>query len=153
MSFSYPINPPRIRTKREIAQYFVCSRGGGQTNNAGITDTNYLAAYFLEKDKGNLTPAKEMIDLNRQSRGWLIFATHDVDPRPTPYGCTPEFFAEVVEYAVRSGARLLPVIDAFEVLMRRSSEPAKAGSWSVSSEREGKYLRMMHLAQNKPLLH
>jgi hypothetical protein len=68
-----------------------------------------------------------MIDLNRQSRGWLIFATHDVDPRPTPYGCTPEFFSEVVEYAVRSGARVLPVIEAFEVLMRRSSEPAKAG--------------------------
>jgi peptidoglycan/xylan/chitin deacetylase (PgdA/CDA1 family) len=123
-SFSYPINPPRIRTKREIAQHFVCSRGGGQTTNTGTTDSNYLAAYFLEKSKGNPTPVKEVIDLNRRSRGWLIFATHDVDTSPTPYGCTPEFFSEVVEYAARSGARVLPVIEAFEVLTR----PAKPAS-------------------------
>jgi peptidoglycan/xylan/chitin deacetylase (PgdA/CDA1 family) len=121
-SFSYPINPPRARTKRQVAQHFDCCRGGGQVNNAGTTDSNYLAAYFLEKTSGNSAAVIEAIDLNRQSRGWLIFATHDVDTRPTPYGCTPDFFSEIVEYAVRSGARVLPVIDAFDVLRGEAKE-------------------------------
>lgn len=95
-SFSYPINPPRIRTKREVAPQFVCSRGFGQTTNTGTTDSNYLAAYFLEQSKGDLTPVKRLIEANCVSRGWLIFATHDVDSRPTRYGCTPDFFAETV---------------------------------------------------------
>jgi peptidoglycan/xylan/chitin deacetylase (PgdA/CDA1 family) len=115
-SFSYPINPPRIRTKGKMAKQFVCSRGGGQRHNVGTTDSNYLAAYFLEKSRGNLALVKEAIDLNHQSGGWLIFATHDIDSNPTPYGCTPEFFSEVVEYSLRSGALVVPVIEAFEML-------------------------------------
>ena len=34
-TFSYPINPPRARTKRRVGRLFLCSRGGGQTFNVG----------------------------------------------------------------------------------------------------------------------
>ncbi len=43
------------------------------------------------------------------SNGWLIFSTHDVAEEPTSYGVTPEFFAQVLEAAVASGAVLCPV--------------------------------------------
>jgi|SRR5690242_465230 len=119
-TLSYPINPPRALTKRRIAKYFICARGGGQTFNDGGADLNYLRAFFLEKSRNNPGAVKDLIDRNRRARGWLIFATHDVCKNPTPWGCTPEFFEEIVSYAISSGTRVLPVIRAWEILC---SEP------------------------------
>lgn len=121
-TFSYPISPPRMRTKRRISKYFVCCRGGGQNFNVGTADLNYLGAYFLEKTRDSPEVVENLIDRNRQARGWLILATHDVCGHPTPYGCTPEFFEAIVRGAVRSGARILPVIQAWEALRSGSSE-------------------------------
>ena len=59
---------------------------------------------------------KGLIDQNRAARGWLIFATHDVSEAHTPFGVTPAFFEDVVRYAVQSGAQILPVAEACEVL-------------------------------------
>jgi len=120
-TFSYPIGPPRPSTKRKIARYFACCRGGGQTFNVGAADLNYLSSYFLEKDRDNPEVVKNLIDENRRVRGWLVLATHDICKDPTPFGCTPEFFEDVVQYSVSSGARILPVADALEVL-RASGE-------------------------------
>lgn len=125
-TLSYPINLPRIRTKQKVARYFTCCRGGGQTLNAGRADLNCLSAYFLEKSKGNLADPKRLIDENASARGWLIFATHDVCESPSAYGCTPEFFEEIVRHAVNSGARVLPVCEAWEVL--RSSSARQGGN-------------------------
>jgi peptidoglycan/xylan/chitin deacetylase (PgdA/CDA1 family) len=118
-SFSYPISLPRPLSKRVAAKYFSSSRGGGQTFNAGTTDLNQLSAYFLEKAANNLELPKALIDKNRQAKGWTIFATHDVIAQPSQYGCTPEFFEEIVRYAVRSGAQILPVVDALDVIRTR----------------------------------
>jgi glycosyltransferase involved in cell wall biosynthesis/peptidoglycan/xylan/chitin deacetylase (PgdA/CDA1 family) len=115
-SFAYPISLPRPMTKARTAEYFLCCRGGGQTLNVGRIDLNQLSAYFLEKSRGNLQPIKDLIDRNRQARGWLIFATHDISDNPTPFGCVPEFFEQVVQYAVNSGARILPVGQALRSL-------------------------------------
>jgi peptidoglycan/xylan/chitin deacetylase (PgdA/CDA1 family) len=119
-SFSYPISEPRPITKAKVARHFESCRGGGQTFNIGTVDLNQLSAYFLEKSRDNLQAVKDMIDRNAQQRGWLIFATHDVAANPTPYGCTPEFFAAAVEYAVGSGARVLPVDGAVAALRTRN---------------------------------
>jgi len=115
-TFSYPISLPRPLTKAKIVGHFLCCRGGGQTMNVGETDLNQLSAFFLEKSRGNIQAVKDLIDRNRQVGGWLIFATHDISDNPTPYGCTPEFFEQVVEYASKSGAQIVPVIKALEVL-------------------------------------
>jgi peptidoglycan/xylan/chitin deacetylase (PgdA/CDA1 family) len=113
-SFSFPLSSPRPMTKRTVARYFLCSRAGGQTINVGRADLNQLSAYFLEKAEGNIQEVKDLIDQNQRGRGWTIFATHDISPHPSPFGCTPEFFGEVVRYAVESGARILPVVRALE---------------------------------------
>jgi len=115
-TFAYPINLPRPMTKARIADHFLSCRGGGQTLNAGRIDLNQLSAYFLEKSRGNIQPIKDLIDRNRQACGWLIFATHDISDNPTRFGCTPEFFEQVVHYAVGSGARILPVVQALQAL-------------------------------------
>jgi peptidoglycan/xylan/chitin deacetylase (PgdA/CDA1 family) len=123
-TFSYPINVPRVRTKREVARHFVGSRGGGQTFNAGTTDLNYLSAYFLEKTRDRPEAAKRLIAENQRARGWLIFATHDVCDAPTPWGCTPDFFQRIVQHAVDSGARILPVAQALKTLGAPMNMPA-----------------------------
>jgi peptidoglycan/xylan/chitin deacetylase (PgdA/CDA1 family) len=113
-SFSYPISEPRPLTKRAAGRHFLCCRAGGQTLNVGPTDLNQLSAFFLEKAQGRLATVTDLIDRNRKASGWLILATHDVAPRPSPYGCTPEFFGQVVQYAVNSGAQVLPVVQALQ---------------------------------------
>lgn len=121
-TFSYPITAPRVRTKRKVAQHFECSRGGGQTTNVGPTDLNYLSSFFLEHSRDDLQAVKNVIDRNQQVNGWLIFTTHDVCKNPTQFGCTPEFFEDVVRCAASSGARILPVAEAWETL--RNSSPS-----------------------------
>jgi peptidoglycan/xylan/chitin deacetylase (PgdA/CDA1 family) len=134
-TFSYPFSGPRPTVKKATGRHFLCCRGGGlkpgrflhrhaaggQTFNAGITDLNYLCAFFLEKSRDNPEAVKSLIGQNARARGWLIFATHDVRPNPSPYGCTPDFFEQVVQWSLESGARILPVVEALEVL--RAPQP------------------------------
>jgi peptidoglycan/xylan/chitin deacetylase (PgdA/CDA1 family) len=113
-TLSYPLSTPRPAIKARMADHFACCRGGGQTNNAGIIDLNYLRAFFLEKSIDCPGAIREIIDQNARAGGWLIFATHDVCDKPTRFGCTPKFFEEVVQQASKSGATILPVAKAFE---------------------------------------
>jgi len=115
-TFSYPISPPWPQSKRRAAGHFLCCRGGGQTYMAGEGDLNYLAAYFLEKSRDDFGAVAALIEQNRQARGWLVLATHDVDDHPTPYGCTPAFFEAVVKCVVDSGATVLPVAAACDAV-------------------------------------
>jgi peptidoglycan/xylan/chitin deacetylase (PgdA/CDA1 family) len=116
-TFSYPISPPRPLTKAKVSRHFRCCRGNtGQTMNRGTADLNQLEAYFLEKSRHNLSAIQNVIDRNRELRGWLIFGTHDISENPTPYGCTPKFFQDVVEYAIASGAQVAPVLQALNIL-------------------------------------
>jgi hypothetical protein len=113
-------------TKQLTARRFDSCRGGGQTFNTGITDLNYLRAFFIEQAHGNLQAVRDVVDANRAANGWLIFATHDVCDKPSPYGCTPAIFEAVVEYAVQSGAGILPVTAAVETLRGNQAPRAAA---------------------------
>jgi peptidoglycan/xylan/chitin deacetylase (PgdA/CDA1 family) len=121
-TFSYPKSPPRPPIKRAASAQFLCCRGGGQTYNSGTIDLAYLRAYFLEKGPENPGGIRRLIDENRRSRGWLIFATHDVCDDPSPFGCTPAFFEEIVDYSIRSGAQILPVVRACDALRASSTK-------------------------------
>jgi peptidoglycan/xylan/chitin deacetylase (PgdA/CDA1 family) len=125
-TFSYPISPPRPRTKRVVAGRFSCARGGGQTFNADTTDLNYLRAYFLEKARDRPGAIQSVIDANRAQRGWLVLATHDVSRTPTPFGCTPDFFEDVVRRSVESGATILPVAEALDSMLASDQRAAGA---------------------------
>lgn len=108
-SHAYPIATPRPATKRRAGRHFAGCRGGGQTFNVGSVDLNHLAAFFIEKSRDNLQAMKDLVERNAQAGGWLIFATHDVADRPTPFGCTPAVFEKVLQFAADSGATVLPV--------------------------------------------
>jgi len=123
-TFSYPFCAPRPATKKRIARHFLCCRGLQATSNSGIADLNQLSAFFLERAEDGMRTIKDLIDKNKQERGWIIFATHDVDSRPSRYGCSPEFFGDAVAYAVQSGARVLPVVKALEAIQQAGASDA-----------------------------
>jgi len=113
-AFSYPINWPSPANKLTAGRFFGCCRGGGQEANVGKADLSCLNAFFLEQAKGSLEGVYRIITEARRARGWLILATHDVDPTPTRLGCDPQFFEQVVRLAKQSGAAVLPVHTALE---------------------------------------
>lgn len=125
-TLSYPISYPRPATKLRAGRHFCCCRGGGQTFNTGTVDLNYVSAFFLEQSTDNLAAVEHMIATNQAAGGWLIFATHDVSDRPTRFGCTPDFFARVVDLATASGASVLPVGQAWDELSNRSARRTAA---------------------------
>lgn len=114
-SFAYPFCAPKPAIKRRMGKLFSCCRGGGQTFNVGDTDYNLLKAFFIDvENRDRIDTVKQLIDENVKARGWLIFATHDIDDNPSRYGCSKEFFEEIVKHAAQSGAFLLPVGKACE---------------------------------------
>jgi peptidoglycan/xylan/chitin deacetylase (PgdA/CDA1 family) len=115
-TFGYPKSEPRLRVKRVVWRHFLCCKTIRQGRAAGITDLNYLPSFYLEKSRDEPAAIRSIIDANREARGWLILSTHDVAEHPSKYGVTPELFEETVKYAVNSGARILAVADAYQVL-------------------------------------
>ena len=66
---------------------------------------------------------QNVIDRNRRLGGWLIFSTHDIEERPSRFGCTPKFFEDVVRSAVDSGATILPVAAALQHIRGPNNQP------------------------------
>ncbi len=120
-TLSYPISCPRPQTKRIAAEHFLCCRAGGQTFNIGPTDLNNLRAFFLEKSRDNPALVKDLIARNSRASGWLILATHDIAESPSPFGCAPQFFEDIVRCAIQSGARILPVAKAWGAICGAAS--------------------------------
>lgn len=124
-TFSYPISVPRYSMKHRLEKYFLCCRGGGQTVNKGSADLNLLKAYFIDKRNNfDFEAVREIIDYNTVQNGWLIFATHDLTDDHSPYGCTPQFFQRVVEYAAQSGSLILTVRHACERILESKLKSA-----------------------------
>lgn len=110
--FAYPINGPAVGTKRVAGASFVACRGGGQSFNRDLVDLNLLNAYFIDQRSGqSVTEVRRLIEATVEAKGWLIFATHDVAESPSPYGCNPGYFNEVVRLSVAAGATVLPMTD------------------------------------------
>lgn len=126
-TFSYPISCPRPGTKRRAGRHFSCCRGGGQTFNSGIADLNNLKAFFIEKSRDDFETIEKVIKQSVRQRGWLIFATHDVSDLPTQFGCKPALFDKIVRCAVQSGAKVLPVYEALQVVRATRPDPIENG--------------------------
>ncbi len=112
-TFAYPKSGAVAAVKPALARRFLACRHGGQHANAGQVDRDLLAACFLDRHQhADLSFIRHLLEDNARRRGWLIFATHDVAPNPSPWGCTPGFLEAVVRHALRTGSRVLPVREA-----------------------------------------
>ena len=79
--------------------------------NGPTLDLNLLRANSLYGDMECLDAARQLIEQNNVQKSWLIFYTHDVQPTPSEYGCTPGFLESVVRIAVKDSSQVLPVAE------------------------------------------
>lgn len=126
-AFAYPKSGATVWIKPALSKLFACCRGGGQGINAGTIDLNLLNACFIDQWTGvDLEFIRKLVDDNAARRGWLIFATHDVAPTPSPYGCSPKFLEAVARCASETGSLLLPVGEACARLLYAAESGASS---------------------------
>jgi peptidoglycan/xylan/chitin deacetylase (PgdA/CDA1 family) len=108
VTFAYPYGLASAAAKRLVAGRFAAVRHIRKGINTGTVDLAELRANEISADM----PAQaltRLIDLCRDRNGWLVLFTHDVTETPSPWGCTPAVFADLVERAMASGCSVLPV--------------------------------------------
>ena len=111
-SFSYPFGRISVNAKNTAGRYFDSCRTVNSGINHGVSDLNMLRANRLYSRSVLLETCKSLIEKNSQKRGWLIFYTHDISNNTSQFGCTPEYFERVVDFAFKCGSAVLPVCGA-----------------------------------------
>jgi peptidoglycan/xylan/chitin deacetylase (PgdA/CDA1 family) len=123
-SFSYPFGHVTLQTKKLLSPQFASARGIRPGFNGPQVDLNLLRANRIYGDVDEAPQLERLITENLQRKSWLIFYTHDVQPQPSPYGCTSALLESIVACAARSGSRILTVAQTLRE-MGVSSENGK----------------------------
>ncbi len=116
-NFSYPRGRVSAICKKRISGHFRSMCGIRAGINAGRMDLNLLHRNCLYHDNSTINNVEKLIRENERVRGWLIFYTHDVCDRPSPFGCTRQHFEAVAELADRSGSQILTVDQALNTIL------------------------------------
>lgn len=109
VSFAYPYGDTTAASKRVALRHFASARGVVPGLNAGWLDLGQLRALGLESSKAGIDVAERYIARAAEERAWLIVYTHDVQDRPSAYGCSPKDFDRLLRQARAAGMEILPV--------------------------------------------
>lgn len=107
--FSYPYGHATWRAKGMIGARLASCRGNFPGINTSPVDLNLLRANSLYSGSFDFEAIARLIAQNSEQRGWLIFYTHDLSNRPSPFGCTPAEFDSVLKLVSRADTTVLPV--------------------------------------------
>jgi peptidoglycan/xylan/chitin deacetylase (PgdA/CDA1 family) len=113
-NFAYPYNSGSFGKRAILAGTFRTCRAAGEGINRGPADPTFLRAVEIRQPQQHVLGLARWIDALVADPGWLIFFTHDISPRPTPYGCTPPGFRLLVGYALARGCQVLTVDAALD---------------------------------------
>jgi peptidoglycan/xylan/chitin deacetylase (PgdA/CDA1 family) len=111
-SFAYPYGFNTWSSMDFYKQHFETARGVYDGVNVGRMDFAQLLAIGLQRrdyDRGRI---RERIAKARDHKGWIIFFTHDVDPDPTAFGCTPDQLNDTLADLSAAGLPVLTVKEA-----------------------------------------
>lgn len=110
--FSFPLGAFDLASKRLAQRQFVTSRITGGGLQVGQTDLNGLQSERLYA--GLMSPQRvaALVRETASRKGWLIFYTHDIEPEPSQWGCTPALLDTAVRAALDAGCKVLPVNQA-----------------------------------------
>jgi peptidoglycan/xylan/chitin deacetylase (PgdA/CDA1 family) len=108
-SFAYPYGDVSPRTKLLLAGRFATSRGIRPGVNAGLIDLAQLNAIGLESRAWSAALVERAVDEAVRRKAWIIFFTHDIDERPSPYGATPAMLDHALAAVTRARMDIIPV--------------------------------------------
>lgn len=105
-NFAYPYGLSTLGWKTCLKKHFRSSRSIRPCLNEGVTDAQYLHAVPLidrEIDAGRID---RILAETARKKAWLIFYSHDVDARPSDYGCSPSLLRHALRAAQNFGLRI-----------------------------------------------
>ena len=115
-NFAFPYNASKIGIRGDMMDRFRTCRGGVEAVNRGPTDLAFLRSVEIRPPDAYARTLTRWIDDAVRTPGWLIYFTHDVQARPTPFGCTPDTLDFLVRYALDHGCEVLTVDAALDRL-------------------------------------
>jgi peptidoglycan/xylan/chitin deacetylase (PgdA/CDA1 family) len=111
-NYAFPYGDVSPRTKRLAGGRFASSRGIYPGVNAGMLELAQLKAVPLESRSWTPDVVERLVEQARESRGWIIFFSHDVEEQPSPFGATPDMLAHALDAVRAAGLDILTVKDA-----------------------------------------
>lgn len=111
-SFAYPFGDMSPLRKLQAQTRFTTCRGNVAGINAGKIDFGDLPAERIYEQTIDHDRVAALLRTITASPAWLVFYTHDVAEKPSPYGCSPGTFERVVNQVKQAGAAVLTVREA-----------------------------------------
>jgi peptidoglycan/xylan/chitin deacetylase (PgdA/CDA1 family) len=115
-NFSYPSGQQTFISKLILRKRYKTARGVKAGMHIKEVDINNLYANALVK-RLTLENALARIDKAIENNAWIIFYTHDVENNPSDYGCTPEYFENVVKYCSQKNMDVCTINDAINKIV------------------------------------
>ncbi len=115
-NFSYPFGEQTKSARNITKNRFRSARSIEYGVNLGNCDLNGLKTIPLYEKRFHVSEQVALIKQHQASGGWLIFYTHDVQKNYSKYGCSPEYFDEIVEACMNSGTEIINIKSALNKL-------------------------------------
>ena len=105
--FAYPYGETRREVKRTLSPQFDAARGVlAGINNKG-SDLMQLRALELDRNDWTIERAAAALNTAARKPTWIVFFTHDITEKPSPYGTTPNNLKRLARLARDSGADIV----------------------------------------------
>ena len=109
-TFAYPYGDVSFVPKSVLAQRFDLLRALHHGVIERGVDLNQAPSVSMEGPEGEQT-ARSWLHRAAQRKAWLILNAHDVQPRPSPWGCTPDALRRILEEAIGLGFEIITVAE------------------------------------------
>jgi peptidoglycan/xylan/chitin deacetylase (PgdA/CDA1 family) len=114
-NFAYPYGVASLAHKPRLRLSFSSARGILPGVNGDIVDLQFLRATPLIDCGITRAEIDRAFEQTAATGGWLIFYSHDVARKPSPYGCSPDLLDHALRAATR---RQIPIVTVAEALRR-----------------------------------
>jgi peptidoglycan/xylan/chitin deacetylase (PgdA/CDA1 family) len=112
-TFAYPFGDVSAKAKAGLAPHFRLLRALHPGLARRGADLNQAPSVTVAGPGGEAR-ASAWIDRAARGRAWLMLCLHDVAEDPSPWGCTPDALARLIERAESRGCEVLPVSAALD---------------------------------------
>jgi len=109
-TFAYPYGDVAAGPKGALAPRFGLMRALHHGLIEKGCDLNQAPAVGVEGPEGEALGHRWLAAAVRR-RAWLILYTHDVRPRPSPWGCTPDTLARLIDQALADKVEVVTVAE------------------------------------------
>jgi peptidoglycan/xylan/chitin deacetylase (PgdA/CDA1 family) len=132
-NFAYPYGDMSVRTKRYLEVRFDSCRSGHAGINTVVADLGSLNAWPLENASLDRAKIVKLIAETVETKGWLIFYSHDVAEQPSRFGVSPDLLECAVGTAKRAGCALTTIAEGLKLV---GGPGIEAGNGSPSSHHQ-----------------